>query len=52
MEGRIIWHAADMLACPVGKLVVVARTDGSMVFVRTEQGEWKTFHMEIPKRAP
>jgi hypothetical protein len=46
------WYGGNILACPVGKLVVVLRTDGSLVFVRTEAGQWKTFHMEIPERAP
>jgi hypothetical protein len=52
VEGQISLYSGDVLACPVGKLVVVTRTDGSLVFVRTEAGEWKTFHMEIPERAP
>jgi hypothetical protein len=52
VEGQISWYGGNILACPVGKLVVMARTDGSLVFVRTETGQWKTFHMEIPERAP
>jgi hypothetical protein len=52
VEGQISLYGGNVLACPVGKLVVVVREDGSLVFVRTEAGEWKTFHMEIPERAP
>jgi hypothetical protein len=52
VEGQISLYSGDVLACPVGKLVVVARTDGSRVFVRTSAGKWKTFHMDIPERAP
>jgi hypothetical protein len=42
----------NVVACPVGKLVVIARTNGSWVFVRTEAGAWKTFYMEIPGPSP
>jgi hypothetical protein len=52
VEGQISLYSGDVLACPVGKLVVVTRTDGSIVFVRTNAGRWKTFHMELPERAP
>jgi hypothetical protein len=52
IEGQMSWYGGNILACPVGKLVIVIRTDGSLVFVRTESGQWKTFHMEIPERAP
>jgi hypothetical protein len=51
-EGQIGWFGGNILACPVGKLVVVVRTDGSRVFVRTEAGQWKIFYMPIPERAP
>jgi hypothetical protein len=52
VEGQMSWYGGNILACPTGKLVVLARTDGSLVFVRTEAGHWKTFHMEIPEQAP
>jgi hypothetical protein len=52
VEGQMSWYGGNILACPVGKLVVMVRTDGSLVFVRTETGHWKTFHMGIPERAP
>lgn len=39
---------SNVLACPIGKLVVVVRNDGSLIFVRTEAGKWKEFNMEIP----
>jgi hypothetical protein len=52
VEGQMSWYGGNILACPVGDLVVVIRTDGSLVFVRTETGHWKTFNMEIPERAP
>jgi hypothetical protein len=52
VEGQISWYGGNILACPVGKLVVVVRTDGSIVFVRTEAGQWKAFDMEISERAP
>jgi hypothetical protein len=51
-EGQISLYSGDVLACPVGSLVVVTRTDGSQVFVRNAGGKWTTFHMEIPERAP
>jgi len=52
VEGQMSWYGGNILACPAGKLVVVVRTDGSLVFVRTESVQWKTFHMEIPEQAP
>ena len=44
------WWDGDggILACPVGKLVVVVRQNGSLIFVRTESGKWREFFMEIP----
>jgi len=33
---------ANLIACPLGKVVVIAKTDGSRVFVLTEAGTWKT----------
>jgi hypothetical protein len=44
--------SGDTLACPVGKLVVLVRPDGSLIFVRTEAGRWTTFYMEIPGPSP
>lgn len=52
VEGQISLYSGDVLACPVGNLVVVTRTDGSLVFIRNAAGKWDTFHMEIPDRAP
>jgi hypothetical protein len=52
VEGQISLYSGDVLACPVGNLVVVTRTDGSLVFVRNASGKWTTFHMEIPDRPP
>lgn len=52
VEGQISLYSGDVLACPIGNLVVVTRMDGSLVFVRNATGKWKTFHMEIPDRAP
>lgn len=52
VEGQISLYSGDVLACPVGNLVVVTRTDGSLVFIRNAAGKWKTLHMEIPDRAP
>lgn len=52
VKGQISLYSGDVLACPVGNLVVVTRTDGSLVFVRNASGKWMTFHMEIPDRAP
>jgi hypothetical protein len=52
VEGQMSWYGGDILACPVDQLVVVARTDGSLVFVRSAIGRWHTLHMEIPERAP
>jgi len=52
VEGQMSWYGGNILACPVGELVVVVRADGSLVFLRTKTGHWKTFHMEIPEEAP
>jgi len=52
VEGQISLYSGDVLACPAGNLVVVTRTDGSLVFIRNAAGKWKTLHMEIPQRAP
>ena len=38
----------DVVACPVGNVIVVARTNGDHVFVRTAAGSWKEFLMDIP----
>ena len=48
------WDGVDgsVIACPLGKIVVVAQTNGERVFVRTEAGGWKTFHMDIPQQSP
>ena len=51
IEGQISLYGGDVLACPVGNLVVVVRADGSIVFVRTVAGTWKSFHMDIPQQA-
>jgi hypothetical protein len=50
VEGQTSWYGGNILACPVGKLVVVIRADGSRVFVRTEGWPMETFYMEIPAR--
>ncbi len=52
VEGQISLYSGDVLACPAGNIVVVIRTDGSLVFVRNASSKWTTFHMEIPDRAP
>jgi len=38
----------NLLACPVANLVVVARTGGPQVFVRTAAGKWRMFLMDVP----
>jgi len=44
--------SGNVIACPIGKLIVVTRMDGLQTFVRTEAGSWKTFLMEITGPSP
>jgi hypothetical protein len=38
----------NLLACPLGSIIVITRTSGPHVFVRLPSGAWKAFLMEIP----
>ena len=42
----------NILACPLGRLVVIVKSNGSEVFVRGESGTWKEFLMTLPLPSP
>jgi hypothetical protein len=42
----------DILACPMGNVVLVALTRGEWVFIRTAAGRWTSFYMEIDAQHP
>ncbi len=48
------WGGNDgnIVACPLGRLVVIVKSNGSQVLVRTETREWKNFLMTIPLEPP
>jgi hypothetical protein len=39
---------ANIIACPLGALVMVVRTDGNLAAVRTVDGKWKEFLFDAP----
>ena len=42
----------DLVACPVGPVVVVVPFQGHVLFARSAAGRWKTFDMTLPGKAP
>lgn len=43
------WGGNDgnIVACPLGRQVVIVKSNGSLILVRSETGKWKDFLMEI-----
>lgn len=49
------WYGGNdgnIVACPVGRQVVVLKSNGSLVLVRSETGKWREFLMDIPLPHP
>ena len=42
----------DLVACPVGTVVVVVPFRGNVMFARSAEGRWKSFDMTLPGKAP
>jgi hypothetical protein len=44
------WGGNDgnIVACPLGRLVVIIKSNGSRVLIRTNTGKWNDFLMDIP----
>lgn len=42
----------DVVACPVGSVVVVVPFQGGVMFARSPEGRWRSFDMTLPGKAP